>query len=107
VILGFPGGGDFNAQAAGVLRSIDATGLDIYARRSITRSIYELQGHVVRGDSGGPVVLGDGTVVGMTFAAAADGSNVGYALTSPQLIDALNTAKSRSGSVSTMSCTAD
>jgi S1-C subfamily serine protease len=33
-----------------------------------TRSVYSLQTTVVRGNSGGPVVASDGTVVGVVFA---------------------------------------
>ena len=104
VILGFPGGGEFHAEAAAIARQINAKGLNIYGSRTITRSIYELQGRVVQGDSGGPVVQADGTVVGMTFAAAEDNSNIGYALTSPQLINIINQAQNYYGSANTQGC---
>jgi S1-C subfamily serine protease len=104
VILGFPGGGEFHAEAAAIARQIDAKGLNIYGTRTITRSIYELQGRVVQGDSGGPVVQADGTVVGMTFAAAEDSTDIGYALTSPQLIHIINATAGYTRAVSTQAC---
>lgn len=89
VVLGFPGGGEFHAEPAGVMRLLEARGLDIYGEHQIDRDVYELRANVVQGNSGGPVVLADGTVIGMIFASAQNESGFGYALTSPELNDAL------------------
>lgn len=89
-ILGFPSGGPFYAEPAGITRVLSARGLDIYNQTTITRSVYEFIGNVVQGNSGGPLVLSDGTVIGMIFASAQDNSGYGYALTGRELILALN-----------------
>ncbi|MBI2797942.1 MarP family serine protease [Candidatus Saccharibacteria bacterium] len=103
-VLGFPGGGGFDAKAAGVNRQITARGLNIYGNSSSTRNIYELQTQVVPGNSGGPVVLPNGTVIGMVFARAEDGSGVGYAIISPDLVGIINQTQGLSSPVSTQTC---
>jgi S1-C subfamily serine protease len=104
VVLGFPGGGDFTAEPSAVTRHLNAQGLNIYNDRLVTRSIYEFQGHVVQGNSGGPVVTGDGVVIGMVFAAAQDNSSFGYALTSPQLQKLIDLVGNKTSQVSVEKC---
>lgn len=102
--LGYPGGGPLEATPAGVLRSIDARGLNIYGQRSTVRPIYSLQTQVVSGNSGGPVVLTDGTVIGLIFARSEIDSNVGYAVRSTHVIPALKQAQVTNQPVSTGIC---
>ena len=52
---------------------------DIYGGSSSPREIYTLQTDVRPGDSGGPLLTGDGTVAGIVFARGEDGSAHGYA----------------------------
>ncbi len=105
VILGFPHGGDFHASGSAIAQRITARGLDIYNNDTINRSVYELQGgEVVPGNSGGPAVRGDGTVIGMVFAAAQGNSGVAYALTSPQLQTLVSNNQYDTQSVSTQQC---
>src|SRR5712672_2137239 len=82
-VRGFPGGGPFDVEAAGVLQEFDATGRDIYGQGLTTRPVYELQAVVRPGNSGGPLVEPDGTVVGVGFSRSAADPNIGYALASP------------------------
>jgi S1-C subfamily serine protease len=82
-VLGFPGGGPFDVEPAGVLQEFDATGRDIYGQGLTTRPVYELQAVVRPGNSGGPLVEPDGTVIGVVFSRSAADSNIGYALASP------------------------
>ena len=67
VVLGYPGGGAFTAGEAGVIDERLATGRTIYNYGITTREIYELQAVVEPGNSGGPLVLPDGTVIGIVF----------------------------------------
>lgn len=90
VVLGFPGGGDFHAEPAGIMRLLEARGYDIYNKDQIDRNVYELRANVVQGNSGGPLVLADGTVIGMVFASAQNEPGFGYALTGQDLVAALS-----------------
>lgn len=106
VVLGYPEGGPFNAQPAGVLARLDATGFDIYNRNETTRRIYELQAQVRPGNSGGPLVEPNGLVVGVVFSRLLTDSEVGFALASPGVLKRVEEA-AREGpraSVSTQRC---
>lgn len=104
--LGFPGGGEFRAGAAAVIRRFEAVGRDIYGRNLTSRDVYQLQAQVRQGNSGGPFVTEDGTVLGVVFAASTNDPNVGYALTSAQVTPSIEQARGRTGAVDTGPCAA-
>jgi S1-C subfamily serine protease len=103
-VIGHPGGGALVALPAGVRRTMDALGRDIYGESVVQRRIYELQAVVRPGDSGGPFVLKNGQVAGVVFAASTTDPHIGYALTSPNVLDLLARADHRTAAVSTGSC---
>jgi S1-C subfamily serine protease len=103
-VLGYPNGGKFDAEAAAVLRKFIATGRDIYGRNLTQRDVYQMQALIRPGNSGGPFVRQDGEVLGVVFATSTTENDVGYALTSAEVIPRVNQAKS-SGPVSTGQCT--
>ena len=103
-VLGYPGGGKFDAEAGAVLRKFIATGRDIYGKNVTERDVYQLQALIRQGNSGGPFVRQDGWVMGVVFAASTTDKDVGYALTSGDVIPRVNQAKT-SGPVSTGACT--
>lgn len=78
--IGFTGGGRQRAIPAAVSRSLEALGRDIYGRDLVSRDVVEMQADVAPGDSGGPVLLPDGTVGGVTFSESRADPSVGYAL---------------------------
>ena len=78
--LGYPGGGPLTISAAAVAARYEATGRDIYDADIVQRQILELRDQVDRGDSGGPLILSDGTVGGVVYAEARTNPDVGYAL---------------------------
>lgn len=86
VVLGYPGGGRFTADAAGVVALLDATGYDIYGNALTTREMYEIQSLVRPGNSGGPLVEANGEVVGIVFSRQAGDEHIGYALASPGVL---------------------
>jgi S1-C subfamily serine protease len=63
-----------------VTSTYDADGLDITGTERVTRRIIELRATVEPGDSGGPLLLVDGTVGGVVFAESRSDPAVGYAL---------------------------
>ena len=92
-VLGYPGGGPLQVGPAAVLTQRRAVGRDIYGRSLATREIYELRAVVRPGNSGGPVVGPDGTVVGVVFARSSSADDVGYALTSTEVRPKLDAAR--------------
>lgn len=103
VVLGYPGGGPLEGDAAGVLERVSARGRNIYGRGVATRSVYALQTSIESGNSGGPTVLPDGTVIGVVFARAQT-DDTGYAITSDQVLRALRAAQSSDPAVDTGEC---
>lgn len=104
VVLGYPGGGDLNAQPAAIIDHFTAYGRNIYGQGNTLRDIYSLQAHVIPGNSGGPLVGSDGTVLGIVFATSTTYNNVGYALTGHQVAGELATAEQSTTTVGTGSC---
>ncbi|MDQ4149187.1 MAG: MarP family serine protease, partial [Actinomycetota bacterium] len=82
-VLGFPLGGGFDAEPGAVRTFMtDVIGRDIYSRGLVSRDVYQLEARVHQGNSGGPFVRSDGTVVGVIFASSLVQPNIAYALTS-------------------------
>jgi S1-C subfamily serine protease len=104
VVLGYPAGGDFNAQAASILDRFIAVGRNIYGQNQTTREVYSLQAHVIPGNSGGPLVGADGTVLGIVFATSTTYNDVGYALTGQQIASELAQAQQSATPTSTSAC---
>lgn len=104
VTLGYPEGGRLTAEPTGVLQQLDATGRDIYNDGAVTRSVYELQTSITSGNSGGPVVKPDGTVIGMVFARSVSSTDTGYALTSPVLRSVASQYADATREVDTAAC---
>jgi S1-C subfamily serine protease len=107
VILGYPGGGAFTVGPVGVIDERLAAGRNIYNAGLVEREIYELQAVVEHGNSGGPLALPDGTVIGLIFARSQTNTNVGYALTSKEVLTYVDQGKAAHGSISRGACAAD
>jgi S1-C subfamily serine protease len=101
VLLGYPGGGDFAATPARIREVIELSGPDLYHSTTVSREVYTVRGTVRQGNSGGPLVDRQGSVLGVVFAAAVDDADVGFALTSSgvsaQLANVTNTAAVATG----------
>lgn len=106
-VLGYPGGGSFTAVSAGILQKLQAVGRDIYNQDISERDVYEIQADVEPGNSGGPLVLPDGRVIGVVFARSEDRATVGYALTAAQIANTIRATQQSNKEVSTQGCTAD
>ncbi|MET0589801.1 MAG: MarP family serine protease [Naasia sp.] len=102
--LGFPFGGPFAAKPATVISVGSFEVDDIYGDTSTPREVYTLAADVQQGNSGGPLLGVDGSVVGIVFATSATTQNVGYAATMTELGPVLEQAASLTEPVSAGAC---
>lgn len=105
--IGFTGGGQQRVIPAGVNRALDALGRDIYGQQRVEREVIELSADVAPGDSGGPIVLDDGTVGGVTFSESRTEPDVGYALSPLAVAESIADGLGRSEAVSAGACLAE
>jgi S1-C subfamily serine protease len=103
-VVGYPGGGDLAGKAAAVRGTIEAVGRDIYGNGTVTREVYELQSVIRPGNSGGPFVLVDGEVAGLVFAASTTDPEIGYALTSTEVLPSVRSGVGRTTPTPTGAC---
>jgi len=78
--IGYTGGARERTIPVLISRSIEALGRDIYGGRIVAREVLELRADVAPGDSGGPLILEDGTVGGVIFSESRADPSIGYAL---------------------------
>jgi S1-C subfamily serine protease len=102
--LGYAGGGPLVVLPAAVAGAYKATGHDIYDAGLITREIVELRAAIEPGDSGGPLILRDGTIGGLVFAESRADPDVGYALSPTAVATRVSPALSRTSKVDTGAC---
>ncbi len=104
IVLGFPLDGPYDARPARVRDVRDITGPDIYDSGDVTREIYTIYANVRSGNSGGPLITPDGTVLGIIFAAAADDENTGFAVTAEEASTMAATGRGLTEGISTGRC---
>ncbi len=102
-VLGYPENGPYAVAAARLGETRPTISEDSYGNGPVERTITALRGSVRSGNSGGPLVDGDGRVVGTVFAATTGGAPGGFAIPAEDVRDALTQI---AASVSTGSCTA-
>lgn len=103
-VLGYPGGGGFKVDRAVVMDEFTATGSNIYDKGSTTRQVYEVEANIIPGNSGGPLINTNGTVVGVVFAQSTQYNEVGYALVTQPIVNIINNTSANSPAVSTGNC---
>jgi len=103
-VLGFPGGGKFQAGDVTVLDKLKARGKDIYNQHDVLRQVYAVRGDVVPGNSGGPIITTEGKVAGVIFGHSTTSHKTGYAITSDQLSSGIKTAHDQEGATASGSC---
>jgi S1-C subfamily serine protease len=101
-VLGYPENGPFTITSARVGVTGPVQTEDSYGRGPITRELTALRGDVRSGNSGGPLVDGDGRVMGTIFASTTQGKPGGYAVPNDVVASAL---QDTGGAVSTGPCT--
>ena len=102
--LGHPLGKALTVIPAGVSSRYPAVGRDIYGTHDVTRQILELTANIEKGDSGGPLIMADGTVGGVVFAEAKSDPNVGYALSPVAVAARAMPAVGKTKAVATGAC---
>jgi len=100
-ILGFPLNGPFDVRPGRLGPTRRVRSSDAYGRGPVERSMTALRGRVRSGNSGGPMVDGEGRVVTTIFAATTSGERGGYGVPNPVVARALADA---GGPVSTGPC---
>jgi S1-C subfamily serine protease len=101
-VIGYPENGPLDIQAARLGPTITALAQDAYGRGPLRRKITTMRGLVRSGNSGGPVVDGDGRVLTTVFASSvARGDRAGYGVPDSVVVDALERAR---GEVGTGDC---
>jgi S1-C subfamily serine protease len=104
IVLGYPLDGPYTAAPARIRERIPLSGPNIYESRTVTRDVFTLRAVVKSGNSGGPLVDTDGSVLGVVFGAAVDNSDTGFALTADEVRDEVNQAPGMSDQVDTGQC---
>ena len=104
VIIGYPGGGPLQAGPAGVVSVFVAQGRDIYDQSLTVRNVYELDGTVLPGNSGSPLLATDGTVIGVVFSRSVSNVDIGFALAGPGVVQRIDSALLDEKIVATGSC---
>jgi hypothetical protein len=103
-IVGYSGDGVQRAAPATIAEIQAATGPNIYHDVRVHRQIFRVQGQVVPGESGAPLLTDQGAVVGMMFAADLDDEGTSYALTARELATGARDGQTATSAVATRGC---
>ncbi len=104
IITGYPGGGPLYVGPARIRDRSIIAGPDFRNTTTVEREVYSLRGDVRAGNSGGPLLDTDGTVLGVVFASAVDDPNTGYALTAAAVSEAAAAGVGAGEPVATGAC---
>ena len=104
-VLGYPENGPFTVRSARIRSQTTVRGSNIYGDGTITRSIYSIRSVVRSGNSGGPLLADDGTVLGIVFATALDSSDTGFVLTDAEISAGASAGRTAGTAVDTGDCT--
>jgi S1-C subfamily serine protease len=91
-VLGYPENGPYTVTPARIGETGDTISEDSYGRGPIERTITALGGDVRSGNSGGPLLDGQGEVVGVVFAATTGGPAGGFAVPAEEVREAIHRA---------------
>lgn len=104
IIMGYPGGGDLQVSPARVRDLTEIRGPNFRGDGTVVREVYSLFGEVRAGNSGGPLLDVDGSVLGVIFASAIDDPLTGYALSADQVATAASQGASSTAEVDSGPC---
>ena len=104
VVQGYPYGGPFTSGSAEVISVSTVRVPDSYGRGGAEREVYSLAAVVRPGNSGGPLLTTGGEVAGVIFARDDSAEDIGYAMTSAELLPVAAEAEGLGAAVSTGQC---
>ena len=104
IVLGYPLNGPFTPTAARIRNRENVSGPDIYESRTVVREVYTIRAIVRSGNSGGPLLNAQGSLLGVVFAAALDDDDTGFVLTAKEARPIANQAADLTQAVSTEAC---
>lgn len=104
IVLGYPQDGPFDVRPARVRDRERIAGRDIYGEVSLDRDIYTIRSVVRVGNSGGPLIATDGSILGIVFASALDSADTAFVLTADEVSGAARTGRTATRSVGTGAC---
>jgi S1-C subfamily serine protease len=106
-VLGFPHNGPYDVRGARLGSTRDVLSEDAYGRGPVTRSITTFRATVRPGNSGGPLVDGQGRVLATVFATSrSHAEHTGYGVPDAVVAQVLQDAAAQAGTVSTGPCAA-
>jgi S1-C subfamily serine protease len=106
IVAGYPQDDPFTDVPARIGVSINASGPNIYSTAAVGREIYPIKAKILPGNSGGPLLARDGHVYGVVFAASTAYPDIGYALTSGEVMSDVTAGSQATAAVSTERCQA-
>jgi uncharacterized membrane protein required for colicin V production len=93
-MLGFPGNGPYTVTPVRIGRTQLLIGRDAYGRFPVTRGVTSIRGEVRAGNSGGPVIDGQGRVVTTVFGTrSGPGASSGYGVPTAEVQKALTSER--------------
>jgi S1-C subfamily serine protease len=104
IVLGYPLNGPFTPTAARIRDRRDVTGPDIYENQTVIREVYTIRALVRSGNSGGPLLNAQGSLLGVVFAAALDDDDTGFVLTEKEARPIADQAGALTRPVDTQAC---
>lgn len=104
---GYPLDGPLTITPGRIRSQIRLNGPNIYSTTTVTRDVYTLRADVRAGNSGGPLLAPDGSVLGVVFGAAIDKPDIGFALTDAEVAPVVARGLIDGRAADTGACTAE
>ncbi len=104
---GYPLDGPLTITPGRIRSQMTLNGPNIYSSATVLRDVYTLRATVRAGNSGGPLLAANGSVLGVVFGAAIDKPDIGFALTTAEVAPVVAAGLLDSTTAATGSCTPD